>query len=138
MKKNCISFLVLSFFAIIASNSFINAQKEAQPQYVMDYLKKHEVDDSLKKELNKLFSNYWSYISNIFTGEDDWEARDHLIDHGFSFAKNKTNVFTHKNFPGHIFKIGKGNNSCSDESFNLDRPRMAEIIRDFAKKEVLQ
>jgi hypothetical protein len=134
---------LLFFLILILGNPLVCLQPPQIPSEVMRYLKKNEVDTDLKKQLHDLFSqpDIYQGIARIYTDEHMRNSQTHvnaLQKHGFSFFDpSKPHVFTHQNFPDHVFKMGTiGNSPWAEhtEETCINRIRMAEIIRETAKK----
>jgi len=124
--------LLITILMLIFYNSFILGRQQI-PDYVMAYLKKHEVDAELKKELDALLSQPEVYraLSQIYRETNISQAKKQLKQAGFIFTGIKTHIFKHKLFPHYIFKMGQ----CTGKKTEIkcaNRIRMAELIRETA------
>lgn len=114
------------------------------PKSVLSYLSKKEVPRNLQEKLDLLFGRqvveeslavlYDGYKRSNSLSEQEKKARKELENAGFSFASDDSSaVFSHKDLPKHILKIGtlnKGGSSPKEaELYNAGRIKFSDILR---------
>lgn len=142
-KMNMKTYILSSLIVIVTITSCSSLIHSAQIAFqcvstaAMQYLKQHEVNSSLRDELSLLFhqKEIASLLFNTpFRQFCTPDVRKNMLEHGFTFPCEKNNIFSHNTFPDLIFKMVPiaDNTSSSFTEMNLNRVRMAEIIKIYA------